>query len=92
MIVKGGAIGGGGLAAHLQKTDNERVEFLAVEGLLSTNITGAVAELRARAAGVTKKGIFHFQISPGLGEAWGQIRKKPLLPPYSRSTVLTVTL
>ena len=76
MIVKGGAIGGGGLAAHLQKTDNERVEFLAVEGLLSTNITGAVAELRARAAGVTKKGIFHFQISPGLGEAWGADQEK----------------
>ncbi len=71
MIVKGGAIGGGGLADHLRSADNERIDLVSVDGLLATDIAGATAEMRARAAGLTRKGLFHFQVSPGLAETWG---------------------
>lgn len=71
MIVKGGSVGGGGLAAHLKSDENERVDLVSVDGLLSTDIAGAIREMRALASGLTAKGLFHFQISPGLGEKWG---------------------
>src|ERR1039458_5814662 len=52
MIIKGGAVGGGGLASHLQKAENESVELIAAEGVFSRDIDGVVAELRARGVGV----------------------------------------
>ena len=66
MIVKGGAVGGGGLGLHLRSEENERIELVRSE-----SIRNAVAELRGLAAGVTEKGLFHFQISPQPGQAWG---------------------
>lgn len=71
MIVKGGSVGGATLGAHLRSDENERVTLVSVDGLLSTDIAGAIQEMRALAAGLTAKGLFHFQISPGLGETWG---------------------
>lgn len=71
MIVKGGSVGGATLGAHLRSDENERVTLVSIDGLLSTDIAGAIQEMRALASGLTAKGLFHFQISPGLGETWG---------------------
>ena len=72
MIVKGGSVGGASLGAHLKSDENEAVTLVSVAGLLSTDISGAIQEMRALASGLTPKGLFHFQISPGLGEKWVQ--------------------
>ncbi len=71
MILKGGSVGGGGLAAHLQSEENEAVRLVAAEGLLSHDIDGLVAEVRARAVGITRKGAFHIAVSAQPGEKWG---------------------
>lgn len=76
MIIKGGSVGGGGLAAHLKKEDNETVELLETEGLLSTDIEGVIAELRARGAGITKKPVFHHFISAQPGQKWGETEQR----------------
>jgi ATP-dependent exoDNAse (exonuclease V) alpha subunit len=76
MIIKGGAVGGGGLGGHLEKEDNESVELLETDGLLSTDIEGVVAELRARGAGLTRKPVFHFAVSAQPGQKWGEAEQR----------------
>lgn len=76
MILKGGSVGGGGLASHLQKEENEAVRIIATEGILSQTIDGMTAEIRARAVSITKKGAFHVAISAQPGCPWGDAEKR----------------
>ncbi|HLN22817.1 MAG TPA: hypothetical protein VK558_02410, partial [Patescibacteria group bacterium] len=76
MILKGGAVGGGGLAAHLRSEENDSVEIVQAEGLLSRDIAGAVAELRARGVGITAKPVFHTAISAAPGQKWGEAEQR----------------
>lgn len=65
MIIKGKPVSGRGLAAHLERADNERIEFLGMRGGLSGNIRAAVQELRELGFGQRcKRPLYHAQINP----------------------------
>jgi len=76
MIIKGGSVCGGGLAPHLQKEENEVIQIIAAEGMLSLDVNGLMAEIRARAAGITRKGTIHIAVSAQPGQKWGTEEKQ----------------
>jgi len=65
MITKGKATTGRGLAAHLLKAENERVELWGISGTVARTVNAAVDNWRAFALGTTcDKPLYHAQLNP----------------------------
>jgi hypothetical protein len=65
MIIKGEAIKGRGLAAHLLKPENDRAEVLEMTGVFAANLHEAVSIFDTLAAGTKcEKPIYHAKLNP----------------------------
>jgi hypothetical protein len=96
MITKGKSTTGRGLAAHLSKKNNDRVEVLDIRGAAIENLQEAIDDWRDLSKGTTcNKPIYHAQLNPDRDlsrEEWdkaiGIFEKEMGLEGYPRAVVL----
>jgi hypothetical protein len=77
MVIKGGARGGPvGLAAHLERTDeNERVTLIGIHGVAARDVESALIEMDALGAGLkTSRTLYHVSINVGYGDRMSEER------------------
>jgi len=96
VIIKGKSIAGGGVAAHLMKPENERVEVWEISGTIADDLQSAVDNWQAFALGTkAEKPIYHAKLNPDRDlsrEEWdkaiGIFEKEMGLEGYPRAVVL----